>query len=305
MQQSNNTSEFLLMDFSISPLVKIIMAPVLLLTYSFTIFENLALIVIIKVNIFLHTPMYFFLANFSLLECCYTTIVIPKTLYILISDIRIIFLSNCVIQLYMFTSLGATECLLLAIMAYDRYVAICYPLHYSFRINSNLCIVFVFCSWFIGFLSPIVPSIFVSQLQFCRHRVNHFFCDIPPILQLTCSSTRHIELSVSFISSTILMSSFIVITFSYSRIFLTIISMHSRQGLQKAISTCVSHLTVVCIYYGSGIFMYVRPNAYQTLETNKLVALLYAVLTPLLNPLIYSFRNNDVKVALRSLLNIK
>lgn len=305
MHQYNDTSKFLLMDFSISPLIQIILTPVLLLTYSFTIFENVILIVIIKVNVFLHTPMYFFLANFSFLECCYTTIVVPKTLYILISDIRIIFLSNCVIQVYMFTSLGATECLLLATMAYDRYVAICYPLHYSVIINSNLCTIFVFCSWFIGFISPVVPSVFISQLQLCRYRVNHFFCDIPPILQLTCSSTRHIELSVSFISSTILVSSFIVITISYSRIVGTVISIHSKQGFQKAISTCISHLMVVCIYYGSGIFMYVRPNAYKTLETNKLVALLYAVLTPALNPLIYSFRNNEVKVALRRLINIK
>lgn len=290
------------MDFSFYPSYKILITTMLFLTYSFTIVENTILIAMIKFDVCLHTPMYFFLGSFSFLECCYTTIVIPKTLYILISDNRIIFFSSCIFQVYIFTSLGATECILLATMAYDRFIAICYPLHYMIMINRNVCILLVFCSYVIGFLSPLLPAIFISQIHFCSYRLNHFFCDVPPILQLACSNTSHIELTVSFISSVILMSSFIVIVVSYSRIVWTILVMQSKKGFQKAISTCASHLTVVFIYYGSGMYMYVRPDSHTTLETNKLVALFYAVLTPMLNPLIYSFRNNDVIMAFKRLL---
>ncbi|KAG8596902.1 hypothetical protein GDO81_002094 [Engystomops pustulosus] len=287
------------MNFIFDPPYKILVTTMLFLTYSFTIAENSTLIAIIQLEVSLRTPMYFFLGNFSFLECCFTTIVIPKTLYILITDNRNILCSSCIVQLYIFTSLGATECLLLATMAYDRFTAICYPLYYMIMINRNVCILLVFSSWVIGFLSPLLPAIFISQIHFCSYRLNHFFCDVPPILQLACSSTRHIELTVSLVSSVILMSSFIVIAVSYSRIAWTITAMQSKSGFQKAISTCASHLTVVFIYYGSGMYMYVRPNSHETLETNKLVALLYSVLTPILNPLIYSFRNNDVNVAFK------
>ncbi|KAG8455762.1 hypothetical protein GDO86_001813 [Hymenochirus boettgeri] len=294
MINDNNTVELILIGFSSLPLVKMWLTPALLLVYGFTIVENVFLIVLVRVSPHLHTPMYFFLGHFSFLECWYTTTIIPKTLHILITGNTTILFTTCIAQLYVFISLGATECLFLATMAYDRYVAICYPLHYSVMIRNKLCILLVLCSWIGGFLTPVLPTVFVSKLPFCKFLINHFFCDFPALLQLSCAVTSHAKLSLSIISSTIIMGSFIVITFSYIQIVWTICVLPSKQGMQKALSTCSSHLVVVFIYYGSGIYMYVRPNSYKTLETNKLVALLYAVLTPLLNPIIYSFRNNDV-----------
>ncbi|XP_053555791.1 olfactory receptor 6N2-like [Bombina bombina] len=299
------TKEFILLGASSLSIIKIWVTPALLLAYSFTVVENIVLIALVTVDSCLHTPMYFFLGHFSFLECLYTTTVIPRTLYHLISDNKVILFSTCIFQIYIFISLGATECLLLATMAYDRYAAICYPLHYSTLMKHQLCRLLVFWSWIGGFLSPLLPSVFVSQLCFCSNIINHFFCDIAPLLQLSCLRASHIELSGSLISSAILISSFIVIAVSYIQIIRGIFIMTSKTGLKKTFSTCISHFTVVCIYYGSGIYMYVRPNSQETLETNKLVSLLYAVMTPMLNPIIYSFRNNDVIKAFNRFLKRK
>ncbi|OCU01739.1 hypothetical protein XELAEV_18007515mg [Xenopus laevis] len=253
MIQLNNTREFILMGFTGISILQYCLTPVLLLAYSLTIIENMFLIVLVRLDFYLHTPI---------LHCT-------------------------VVHFYFFGGL------LLASMAYDRYTVM---------VNNNVCILMVFCSWMCGFLAPLVPTIFVSQLDFCSNHINHFFCDVPPILQLSCSRTSHIELSSSLISSTIMISSFTVIVVSYSRIVWTVFVIPSKKGLQKTFSTCALHLAVIFIYYGSGVYMYVRPDSHKTLERNKFVALFYSVLTPMLNPIIYSFRNNDVIKAVRKCL---
>ncbi|OCU01738.1 hypothetical protein XELAEV_18007514mg [Xenopus laevis] len=305
MSEKNNTDEFTFIGFSSLPLMKFWLTPALMFAYSFTIIENIFLITLVRVDNSLQTPKYFFLEHFSFLECCYTTVIIPKTLYNLITNMTTVRFSTCILQLYLFLSLGATECLLLAAMAYDRYIAICYPLHYSVMISHHMCLLLVCFSWLGGFLAAAVPVILISQIQFCSLRINYFFCDIPPIMQLSCCRIIYIEFTISFISSTVLMSSFTVILISYIQIIITIFIIPSNRGLHKTFSTCASHLAVVSIYYASGAFMYARPNAQETVETNKLVALFYVVITPMLNPIIYSFRNSNVLQAMRQFLHIK
>ncbi|XP_031762127.1 olfactory receptor 6N2-like [Xenopus tropicalis] len=305
MNVENNTNEFTFIGFSSPPLMKFWLTPALLFAYGFTIIENIFLIAVVRVDKYLQTPMYFFLGHFSFLECWYTTVIIPKTLYNLITNMTTVMFSTCILQMYLFLSLGATECLLLAAMAYDRYIAICYPLHYSIMISHHLCLLLVCLSWLGGFIAAVVPVILISKIHFCSFRINHFFCDFPPMMQLSCFRRIYIELTVSFISSTVMMSSFTVILFSYIKIIITIFFIPSNRGLHKTFSTCASHLAVVSIYYASGAFMYARPNAQKTVETNKLVALFYSVITPMLNPIIYSFRNSNVLQAMRRFLHIK
>uniref|UniRef100_A0A7N5KEB9 Olfactory receptor 6F1-like n=1 Tax=Ailuropoda melanoleuca TaxID=9646 RepID=A0A7N5KEB9_AILME len=252
----------------------------------------------------LQTPMYIFSGNLSFLEIWYTTATVPKLLATCLSQVVTISVSGCLTQYYFFFSLGATECILLAVMAYDQYLAICSRLHYSLLMSIPMCLQFSFSagSWIRGFLSPLLSTILISQLNFCGPQINHFFCDSDPVFKLSCSDTFLVEALSYICSSVVILSSFLLTMSSYGHIIVTIMRVPSHESWKKTFSTCTSHLTVVTIYYATIIFAYVRPPAKYSFTIGKVISVFYCVVTPLINPLIYTLRNKDVKKAFRKIL---
>ncbi|KAM7330531.1 hypothetical protein ACRRTK_009720 [Alexandromys fortis] len=251
----------------------------------------------------LQTPMYIFLGNLSFLEIWYTTATVPKLLATCVTKLVTIPIAGCIAQYYFFFSLGATECILLAVMAYDRHVAVCRPLHYSLLMSGQICLRFSAGCWIGGFIAPLLPTILISQLNFCGpQKINHFFCDSDPIFKLSCSDTFLVEALGYTCSSVVILSSFLLTMSSYGNIVVTIIKLSSLEARKKTFSTCASHLTVVTIYYGTIIFAYVRPPAKYNFTIGKVVSVFYCVITPLVNPLIYTLRNKDVMKAFQKLL---
>ncbi|XP_014459026.2 olfactory receptor 6F1-like [Alligator mississippiensis] len=305
MQRINetNVTEFTLLGFPTLQKMHSLFFSIFLAIYIMTVTGNLLIIFLISTNTHLHTPMYFFLGNFSLLEMGYTTVTVPKLLVIFLTQDGTILFEACITQLYFFFFLGATENFLLALMAFDRYVAICHPLHYAAIMSSRVCCYLAAVSWAFGAAFPLGPVMWISRLPFCGYNmINHFFCDFPPILELSCSDTSAHETTIFIQSFLVILSSFIFTMVSYGYIGSTILRIPSKSGRRKAFSTCASHLTVAVMYYGTVIFMYVRPSARHSFDLNKAIAVVYAVVTPALNPIIYSLRNKEVKVALRKVL---
>ncbi|XP_013912428.1 PREDICTED: olfactory receptor 6Q1-like [Thamnophis sirtalis] len=271
-----------------------------LIMYLLTLMENGILVLVVATGKRLHTPMYFFLIHLSFLDIWYTSLTVPKMLagFGYPAGQRISY-SACLTQLYLFTFLGSTECFLLAAMAYDRYVAICIPLRYQEIVDQNTCLILAIGSWLTGFLTPVLPVYFMSQLTFCGPNViDHFFCDASPLLILSCTDISLKE-SVDFLVSlfVLLISSSVIIT-SYVHIIITVLRINSSVGRQRAFSTCTAHLMVVAVFYGTLFFMYVRIKVTSSINLNKVVSVFYAIVTPVLNPLIYSLRNTEVKAAL-------
>ncbi|XP_062992702.1 olfactory receptor 11L1-like [Elgaria multicarinata webbii] len=309
MQQMANhstTSEFRLLGFQSLPEWQTLLFIMFLLIYILTITGNVVIIAVVKLEPCLHSPMYSFLQNLSFLEIWYTTTIVPKMLSSLLIDSKTISFNGCMTQLYFFVFFGATECFLLSVMAYDRYLAICDPLHYAVAMNTLFCTRLSVGSWVIGVFTGFLPSLMISRLSFCRsNQVNHFFCDIPPLLKISCSDTSVTEMCIFVLSILVLFTCFLLTLISYAFIILTILKIPSASGRKKSFSTCGSHLAVVVIYYGTMISMYVRPSANVSSELNKVVSIFYTVVTPLLNPVIYSLRNKDFKEALQKLVNRK
>nr|XP_033779151.1 olfactory receptor 6F1-like [Geotrypetes seraphini] len=296
--------EFILLGFPSIQEWWMVFFCLILCIYLLTIMGNLVIIMLVWTDIHLHTPMYFFLGNFSFMEIWYITVTIPKTMANIAMDMKTIQFAACITQYYFFFSLAATELLLLAVMAFDRYLAICNPLRYSTIMSNSICVQLSLSCWLGGFLC-ILPSVIpIALLQFCGpYIINHFFCDGPPLLKLSCIDTYLIELINFILALSTIMISFVLTLISYIFIVSTILRIPSTTGRHKAFSTCSSHLTVVLIFYGTLIFMYVRPKAMNALELNKAVAVFYTFVTPVLNPLIYSFRNKEVKVALKKAIS--
>ncbi|XP_027699338.1 olfactory receptor 6F1-like [Vombatus ursinus] len=305
MDGRNQTTvmEFIFLGFSGVRQLKITLFVMFLTVYLLSLTGNALIIIIVLMEPMLHTPMYIFLGNLSFLEIWYTTVTVPKLLATCISQNVTIPVDECVAQYYFFFSMGATECILLAVMAYDRYLAICNPLHYTILMSPQVCLLFSAGSWVGGFIAPLLPTILISHLYFCGpQKINHFFCDSDPIFKLSCSDTFMVEAVGYTCSSVVILSSFLLTMSSYVQIIVTIIKMPSREAKKKAFSTCASHLTVVTIYYGTIIFTYVRPPAKYNFTIGKVISVFYCVITPLLNPLIYTLRNKDVKKALKKSL---
>ncbi|XP_029435452.1 olfactory receptor 6F1-like [Rhinatrema bivittatum] len=303
MKAGNQTSvtEFILLGFPSSKEIQIICFIVLLHIYIMTIATNSIIIIIVRVNPILHSPMYFFLSNFAFLEICYTTTTAPKMLSGFLTEKSRISYRSCIVQLFFFFTFGPTELFLLSAMAYDRYIAICYPLRYGTIMNSRLCKQLAVGSWASGFLTSWTLTVPITQLSFCRlNLINHFFCDFLPLLKLACSDTTASEAAFFSLSWSLVLISLLINLVSYFYIILTIVRIPSTTGRRKAFFTCASHLTVVLIFYGTVIFMYLRPTAKYSFDTDKIVSLFYSVITPLLNPLIYSLRNRDVIKALNN-----
>nr|XP_033779298.1 olfactory receptor 5V1-like [Geotrypetes seraphini] len=267
---------------------------------------NLTIITVTYLDHRLHTPMYFFLSNLSFLDISSISVTIPKLLDILLHNSYHISVNGCFTQLYFFLSLASVELLLLTIMAYDRYVAICHPLRYSVIMSQRLCLQMAAGTWLIGFLETVAYPVLFTHLSYCgSNQINHFFCDLSALPKLSCTSTSNIEHVTYILGVFIETPCFFLILISYIHIISSILRINSVEGRRKAFSTCASHLTVVILFYGTMMCLYLRPTSIQSPEQNKFFALLYNVLIPLLNPLIYSLKNKDVKQAIQKAFHRK
>ncbi|XP_039356200.1 olfactory receptor 2AP1-like [Mauremys reevesii] len=292
-------TEFILLGFGDLPDLQILLFLMFQVIYMATVAGNTFIVVIVMAYQHLHTPMYFFLGNLSCLETCYTSTILPRMLASLLTGDKTISVSGCFTQLYFCGSLVCTECYLLAAMSYDRYLAICKPLHYSTLMNSRFCFQLAAGSWLNGCLVTAIFFLFLSHLIFCGpNEIDHFYCDTIPLMELSCSDTHLVILLAFIIASIFTLPPFLLTLTSYVYIIATILRIPSTPGKQKAFSTCSSHLIVVTIFYGSIMFAYLLPKHDTLRDLNKVVSLCYTVLTPLVNPLIYSLRNREVKEAL-------
>ncbi|XP_069862426.1 olfactory receptor 9S13-like [Dipodomys merriami] len=270
--------------------------------YLVTVLGNLTMIVLITLDARLHSPMYFFLKNLSFLDLCYSSAIAPNAIANFFSSSKAISFAGCATQLFFFSLLVTTEGFLLAVMAYDRFMAICSPLQYPVAMGPATCARLVLGAYFGGCLNSIVETSLTFRLPFCRsNHIDHFFCDVPPLLQLSCASTALNELVMFTICGLIIVGTTLVVLVSYGYITVTILRMRSGSGRHKVFSTCGSHLTAVSLFYGTVFVMYAQPGAVASMEQGKVVSIFYTLVIPMLNPLIYSLRNKDVKDALRRL----
>ncbi|CAI9596665.1 unnamed protein product [Staurois parvus] len=301
-QNQSTVTEFILLGLSSDPFIQILLFHIFLVAYMITLTGNFLLILAVKTDKRLHTSMYIFLSSLSFLDICYTSSIVPKTLVNFLSLRKSISFTGCAVQFFFSLFLGETECLLLAFMAYDRYVAICIPLHYNMIMNTTVSFRMISISWLTGCVISSVDTYFTFSLTFCGpNTINHFFCELPLLLQLSCSDISALNI-IKLVGTTILL--FIplaLILISYIRIITTVMTI--RLGRSKAFSTCISHLVVVVIFYGTAMFIWAWP--FSSRDTDKRVAVFYAVITPMLNPLIYSLRNKDVQKAIRQLIRAK
>lgn len=303
LRNDSSVTEFIIVGFPSTRDVEVSLFILFLSLYLLSVTGNIIIIMTLKMDTQLHTPMYFFLGNLSFLDVGYTTVTVPKLLSILLTGVRTIPFAGCLLQSYFFFFLGTAECFLLAVMAYDRYIAICYPLRYSVIMSQKVCVLLIIGSWVGGCMAPLVAAFLVISLPFCGPNiVNHFFCDIPPLLKLACVDTSITQKVIFLLSALVILGTFLSTVVSYLYIVITILRISSSEGRHKAFSTCASHLTVVSLYYGTVIFMYVSPTTRSSFNMNKIVAVVYSVVTPTLNPMIYSLRNQDMKKALKKIL---
>ncbi|KAM3855983.1 olfactory receptor 5AR1-like [Vipera latastei] len=298
-QNQTQVTDFIFSGFTDHPELQVVLFNIFLIIYIITLSANLGMILLIKIDPQLHTPMYFFLSHLAFLDASYSSTVTPKMLIDLLSETKRISYSACATQLFFYVFFVDIECVLLAVMAYDRYVAICNPLLYSAKMSKMLCqqlIAFAYC---IGLMDTIVYTSSTFLLTFCRSNlINHFFCDMPPLFVLSCSDTYVNELVLLILDGFIEACSICMSLISYVYIVVTILRMHSAEGRRKAFSTCASHLTAVGIFHGTIVFMYIRPTSSYSMDQDKWASMFYTVVIPMLNPLIYSLRNKEVKDAL-------
>lgn len=306
MNQMNQTEvwEFVLLGFSDHPTLEPVLFAIFLFIYLLILLGNIGIIILAATDPHLQTPMYFFLQNLAFLNICYTTAVVPKMLSNMILTKKIISYHMCMAQTYISLFMGTAECILLAVMAFDRFLAVCHPLRYTIIMSFQTCIRISAASWIVSFLVSVVP-LYLSLPPLCApYVINHVFCEAPVLLHMICTDTSLNELLMLVGSLGTLMLPFILILISYGYIIGAIMRIHSTSGRWKTFSTCSSHLTVVIIYYGTGMFMYMKPKSSYSAEHDKLISIFYSVINPLLNPIIYSFRNKEVKESLRRAFGI-
>ncbi|KAM6216372.1 olfactory receptor 6C6-like [Rhynchocyon petersi] len=303
MKNQSTEIEFILLGLTDDPLLQIVIFLFLFFNYILSLIGNLVIILLTLLDPRLKTPMYFFLRNFSFLEISLTTVCIPRFLTTIVTKNKIITYNGCASQLFFFLLLGVTEFYLLAAMSYDRYVAICKPLHYPIIMSSKACYYLVLSSWTVGFLITFPPLVMGLKLEFCASKViDHFMCDTSPVLQISCTDTYFLEM-ISFVSAVVtLVVTLLLVILSYTYIIKTILNISSAQKRRKAFSTCSSHMIVVSLTYGSCIFIYMKPSAKERVALSKGVAVIYTSVAPLLNPFIYSLKNQQVKQAFKDQL---
>ncbi|XP_004589687.2 olfactory receptor 6C1 [Ochotona princeps] len=298
MRNHTEVPDFILLGLSDDPKLQVIIFVFLFITYMLSVTGNLTIISLTLLDSRLQTPMYFFLRNFSILEVSFTTVSIPRFLSTIVTGNKTISFNDCMAQLFFFILLGVTEFYLLAAMSYDRYVAICKPLHYTTIMNRKVCTLLVLSSWLVSFLIIFPALMLLLRLDYCRSNViDHFTCDYSPLLQLSCSDTKFLEILGFSCAVFTLMFTLALIFLSYIYIIRTILRIPSTSQRTKAFSTCSSHMIVISISYGSCIFMYIKPSAQERVSLSKGVAVLNTSVAPMLNPFIYSLRNQQVKQA--------
>ncbi|KAM7140681.1 olfactory receptor 7D4-like isoform 1-T4 [Molossus nigricans] len=306
MEAENDTevSEFLLQGLSDDPKLQNLLYGVFLLIYLFTVLGNLLIILAISSDSHLHTPMYFFLANLSLVDICFTSTIIPKLLVNIQAQSKAISYIGCHIQVYFFTIFAGMDNFLLTVMAYDRYVAICHPLYYTVIMNPHFCGFLVLMSWLIIFWFSLIHILLMRRLTFCTGtEIPHFFCELAQMLTVACSDTLINNIFLYVATALLGVFPLTGIIFSYSQIISSIMRMSSAVGKYKAFSTCGSHLSVVSLFYGTGLGVYLSSAVIHSSVQNSVASIMYTMVTPMLNPFIYSLRNKDMKGALRRLLN--
>ncbi|XP_066476961.1 olfactory receptor 5AR1-like [Tiliqua scincoides] len=302
MANRNHTkvTEFVLLGLVDSPEMKLLCFVVILIMYLVTLTGNLGMIVVIRMDSQLQNPMYFFLSHLSFLDFGYSSAIAPKMLANFLAEKKTISYADCAAQMYFFVFCASTECILLAAMAYDRYVAICNPLLYVVTMSPKMCSWMVAGSYLLGFVNALTQTISTFSLPFCDSNViNHFFCDVPPLLALSCTDTALNEMVLFAFATVLSIFTSTEILVSYTFILSAVLRIHSTEGKLKAFSTCASHLMAVTIFYGTTVFMYLRPSSSYSMDQDKWASLFYTVVIPMLNPLIYSLRNKEVKAALR------
>lgn len=300
MYKDNHTTvtEFIFLGFTNNPRLEMTLFVVFFFIYLANVVGNVGMILLIITDEQLHTPMYFFLCHLSLVDLGYSTAIAPRMLADFLRQHKVISFSSCATQFAFFVGFVDAECYVLAAMAYDRYVAICRPLHYTTVMSKQVCLALVIGSYVIGFISLVSHTSLTFSLDFCSSNIiNHFFCEIPPLLALSCSDTYISEILLFSLCGFIEFSTILIILISYLFIFVAILRIRSAEGRSKAFSTCASHLTGVTLFYGTVMFMYLRPTSSYSLDQDKWASVFYTVVIPMLNPLIYSLRNKDVKEA--------
>lgn len=300
------TIRFILLGFPTRPAFQLFLFFVFLAAYLLTLLENALIILAIRSDGQLHKPMYFFLSNLSFLEMWYVTVISPKMLVDFLSHDKTISFNGCMTQLYFFVTFVCTEYILLAVMAFDRHVAICNPLRYPVIMTSQLCGTLAVGCWLCGLVTAMIKMVFIARLHYCgTPHINHYFCDISPLLNVSCEDSSQAELVDFFLALMVIAVPLCVVVASYATILSAILRIHSTQGRQKAFSTCASHLTVVILFYSTTLFTYARPKLMYAYNSNKAVSVLYTVIVPLLNPIIYCLRNREVKAALKKTILCK
>ncbi|XP_010979541.1 olfactory receptor 8I2 [Camelus dromedarius] len=304
----NNFTEvtfFILSGFTNHPELQVSLFLIFLFIYLFTVWGNLGLIILIRIDSQLHTPMYFFLNNLAFIDIFYSSTVTPKALVNFQSKQKTISFFGCFVQMYFFVGLVCSECFLLGSMAYDRYVAICNPLLYSVVMSQKVCSWLGVMPYTVGFTNSLISICLISSLAFCDASINHFFCDTTALLALSCGDAFSTEMVIFVLAGFTLLSSLFIITVTYMAIISAILKIQSAAGRQKAFSTCASHLLGVTVFYGSLIFTYLQPDNTSSLTQGQVASVFYTMVIPMLNPLIYSLRNKDVKKALLRVIRRK
>ncbi|XP_032621592.2 olfactory receptor 10A7-like [Chelonoidis abingdonii] len=303
-RNQTSISEFILLGFGNLPELQLLLFLLFLAIYIMTVAGNILIVVLVVTDQHLHTPMYFFLGNLSCLETCYSSSILPRMLASLLTGDRTISVRTCIMQYYFFSFLAGVECCLLSAMSYDRYLAICKPLHYTALMNGRFCLQLAAGSWINGLLASNIMTSLMSQLSFCGpNEVDHFFCDFAPVKKLSCGDTRLMDLLAFILASIFTLPPFLLTVASYVCIIATILSVPSTTRRQKAFSTCSSHLIVVTLFYGTLMIVYMLPDTDALKVLNKVFSIFYTILTPMVNPLIYSLRNREVKEALKRAVN--
>ncbi|XP_070281200.1 olfactory receptor 2A5 [Myotis yumanensis] len=300
MENQTWVTEFILLGFLLSPNTQLLLFVLFSLFYAFTLLGNAVILGLIWLDSRLHTPMYFFLSHLAIVDISYASNNVPKMLENLLNKEKTIYFVPCIMQTFLYMAFAHTECLLLVMMSYDRYVAICHPLHYPVIMSWRVCTVLAATSWACGSLLALVHVVLILRLPFCGpQEINHFFCEILSVLRLACADTRLNQVVIFAASVFILVGPLSLVLVSYTRILFAILRIQSGEGRRKAFSTCSSHLCVVGLFFGSAIVIYMAPKSYHPEEQQKILSLFYSLFNPMLNPLIYSLRNAEIKGALK------
>ncbi|XP_036601141.1 olfactory receptor 150-like [Trichosurus vulpecula] len=296
-------TEFILIGLTNQPELQLPLFLLFLGIYVVTVLGNLGIIILIRLSSHLHTPMYYFLGSLSFIDLCQSTIITPKMLVNFVSEKNTISYTECIIQFYFFAFLGISECHMLAAMAYDRYVAICHPLLYSLMMSQEVCSWLIAVVYALGLVEATAHTVCLLRVLFCKENaINHYFCDLLPLLKLSCSSTYVNEMVILSFGAFNIFFPILTIIYSYVLIISSILKIQSTEGRSKAFSTCSSHIVAVGVFFGSCAFMYLQPSSSSSMDQGKVSSVFYSTIVPMLNPLIYSLRNKDVKIALNKVI---